>query len=96
MPPPMFNARRLPLVKRGILEFTNNIGGKETNVNIDGTNNKIMLGPSSQKEEEETLLKKTGTQVGRLLEGGTDIVVAPAKWLNHMLDNWYEIFNSVT
>ena len=92
----MFNTRRLQMVKRGVFEFRNNVGGKETNVQIDGTSNSIMLGNTPQKEEDETLLQKTGTQVGRLLEGGTDIVVAPAKWLNHMQENWYENFNIVT
>lgn len=92
----MFNTRRLQLVKRGIIGVKNNIGGKENNVNIDGTNNKIMLSNAPQEEQDETLLRKTGTQVGRLLEGGTDIIVAPAKWLNHMQENWYEILNILT
>ena len=95
MPPPIFNTRTFQPAKRdaptnnpGGEWFKTNFGGNEKNAKIAGNDNKIIFNGGSSKEEQETLLRKTGAQVGRLLEGGTDLVVAPAKWLAHMQENW--------
>jgi hypothetical protein len=80
----MFNVRRYSRVKR---LFKWNIGGQETNHLIQGNDNVVTNGDSN-KPGEETLLRKAGSQVGKVLQGGTDLVVAPAKWLAHMQDNW--------
>jgi hypothetical protein len=89
MPPAMFNTSRVQLVKRELLKM--NIGGRETNPHVIGDRNHISFNTGSRKEEdgEETLLRKTGTEIGRILEGGTNVVLAPAKWLSHMQENWY-------
>ena len=84
----MFNTTRLSLVKRDLLNF--NVGGIEKeNPKINGNDNHVIIGAQSTKEEETTLLRKAGSQVGRLLESGTDVAIAPAKWLVHMQENWY-------
>lgn len=85
----MFNPRRLNLSKRALLKV--NFGGRESNPYIAGDRNQITFNasPQQQAEDEETLLRKAGTQVGKILEGGTDLVIAPAKWLVHMQENWY-------
>ena len=75
------------LVKRQLLKA--NIGGQEQNPKIHGNNNKVMFGSAADAEAQLTLLRKAGQQVGKILEGGTDVVLAPAKWLAHMQDSWY-------
>ena len=91
----MFKTRRFQLAKRGAPTnnpggewFKINFGGSEKNAKIAGNDNKILFNDGPSNEEQETLLRKTGAQVGRLLEGGTDLMVAPAKWLVHMQENW--------
>lgn len=65
-----------------------NFGGEEKIVKVAGNNNQVTFHGKRSDDEESTLLRKASAQVGRILEGGTDIVVSPAKWLNHMQENW--------
>ena len=83
----MLKPRRRSIVARSL--FKSNIGGSESNPYIQGNDNRITYGGQPKSEEPATLLQKAGQQVGRILEGGTEIVTAPAKWLGHMQDNWY-------
>ncbi len=93
MTPAIFNITGTARVKRAepIIEqlVRLNLGGSENNPKIIGNGNAVHFGTGHEKEEDKTLLRKAGTQVGRILEGGTDIVVSPAKWLAHMQENWY-------
>ncbi|CAF1314341.1 unnamed protein product [Adineta ricciae] len=80
---------RRSLVKRQFMKW--NIGGHETNPSITGSNNKVFLPVTEDIKEQETLLRRAGDQVGKILEGGTSVVLAPAKWLSHMQENWYAL-----
>jgi hypothetical protein len=82
----MLDVRRPWHVKREL--FKVNIGEHESNPQIAGNNNKVLTAADLEKGEPSTLLRKAGDQVGKILEGGTSIVVAPAKWLAHMQENW--------
>jgi hypothetical protein len=86
----MLNTRRLSHVKRELFKL--NIGGHESNPQINGANNQVLSVGEPEKGEPSTLLRKAGNQVGKILEGGTNIVIAPAKWLAHMQENWYILF----
>ena len=89
MPTIMFNETvSHSLVKRQFMKW--NVGGHETNPSITGSNNHVFLPSTPDIKEQETLLRKAGDQVGKLLEGGASVALAPAKWLSHMQDNWYE------
>ena len=37
---------------------------------------------------QETLLRKVGHEVGRVIESGADLASVPAKWIGHMQENW--------
>ncbi|CAF2057506.1 unnamed protein product [Rotaria magnacalcarata] len=87
MPPTTSTNIHHVLVKRQLLRF--NLGGQEQNPDISGDNNKVMFGSAADAKMKLTLLRKAGHQAGRILEGGTDIVVAPARWLTYMQENWY-------
>jgi hypothetical protein len=88
MLPTMLNRTRTrSFVKRQLIKI--NFGGHENNPSIGGSNNKVVLPGEQEHEEQSTLLRKAGHQVGKIIVGGTDIATAPAKWLNHMMDNWY-------
>ena len=69
-----------------------NFGGAESNVEnkptILGENNNINIGIDPSKIPQETLVRKVGHEVGRVLESGADLVTAPVKWMNHMQENW--------
>ena len=83
----MLTPHRRSIVRRSL--FQSNVGGSESNPSIQGNDNQITYGAGTKSEEPVTLVQKAGHQVGRILEGGTEIVTAPAKWLGHMQDNWY-------
>jgi hypothetical protein len=68
-----------------------NFGRNENNPRVDGDLNQISIGVGPAKVGQETLLRKSGHQLGRGLEGGSDFLVAPTKWINHMQDIWYGI-----
>ncbi|CAF4284864.1 unnamed protein product, partial [Rotaria magnacalcarata] len=80
-----FNTSHRSIIKRQLLKI--NLGGLEKNPQISGTNNKVSYGDGASREQQKTLLRKAGDQAGRILEGGTDVVIAPAKWLAHMQEN---------
>jgi hypothetical protein len=82
----ILKTQRRSIVTRSL--FKSNIGGSESNPYIQGNDNRITYGGAAKLEEPATLLQKAGHQVGRILEGGTEIVTAPAKWLGHMQENW--------
>ncbi|CAF3167299.1 unnamed protein product [Rotaria socialis] len=48
----------------------------------------VTYGNEASPEQQTTLLRKAGDQAGRILEGGADVVIAPAKCLAHMQENW--------
>ena len=82
----IFNTSHRSIVKRQLIKI--NLGGLEKNPQISGSDNKVVYGLEVGLEEQTTLLRKAGSQVGRILEGGTDVVIAPVKWLDHMQENW--------
>jgi hypothetical protein len=88
MSPAIFNTtRKHSLVKRqnNILRFLKiNLGGKENNPEISGSHNKVIMDGSKDKDEEATLLLKAGHQVSRIMDGTTDVIVAPAKYFLHI------------
>lgn len=73
-------------MKRGL--FSVNLGGSEHKPQIDGNNNQISYFADPKKLEEPTVVQHTGAQVKKLIEGGTDLILTPAKWLAHMQENW--------
>jgi hypothetical protein len=83
MSPIILNRR---LFKRQLFRW--NLGGHESNNIISGNNDKMVVNNGPKKVDEETLARKAGHQIGRVLEGGADLVVAPAKWIAHMQENW--------
>ncbi|CAF1615749.1 unnamed protein product [Rotaria magnacalcarata] len=82
----IFNTSPRSIVKRQIIKV--NLGGLEKNPQITGSDNKVFYGDGAGREEQTTLLRKAGDHAGRILEGGTDVVIAPVKWLAHMQENW--------
>ncbi|CAF4060280.1 unnamed protein product [Rotaria magnacalcarata] len=78
-----FNISHRSIIKRQL--FRINFGGLEKNPQISGTDNKVSCGDGASREQQTTLLRKAGDQAGRILEGETDVVIAPAKWLVNML-----------
>jgi len=85
------NTRHLNLVKRQLLKW--NVGGQEitnSHNNIINANNSVVsVGIKEGKLlDDETLLRKAGSQIGRILEGSADLAVSPARWINHMQQNW--------
>jgi hypothetical protein len=65
-----------------------NFGGHEDNKQFSVRDNSPIIIGDSVPPAGQTWLRFAGKQAGRLLEGSTDIVTAPAKWLSHMQDNW--------
>lgn len=65
-----------------------NIGGHEDNKRYDtGSNSPIIIG-DVMSNAGETWLRFMSKQAGRALEGATDIITTPAKWLAHMQNYW--------
>ena len=65
-----------------------NFGGQEDNKHFHVRDNSpIFLGDSTPLVG-DTWLRHTGKQVGRVLEGTTDLITSPVKWLTHMQDYW--------
>ncbi|CAF5200543.1 unnamed protein product, partial [Rotaria magnacalcarata] len=71
-----FNISHRSIIKRQL--FRINFGGLEKNPQITGNDNKVSYGDGASREQQTTLLRKAGDQAGRILEGGTDVVIAPA------------------
>ncbi|CAF0899949.1 unnamed protein product [Adineta ricciae] len=88
----IFHLRKFRHNKRAAIRW--NIGGHEQNTVISGANNSLRT-TNPVDSNDETLLRKFGSQLGRMLQGGTDIVISPAKWLSHMQDNWYVFSRSL-
>ena len=86
MPVAMFHDRHSRDVKRDVLHW--NFGGQEQSNVIQGNNNHFTATHASKTQSDETLLRKAGAQLGRVIEGGTDLVISPAKWLGYMQENW--------
>ncbi|CAF1023490.1 unnamed protein product [Adineta steineri] len=82
----MFITNYVLRAKRELIKT--NLGGHETNAHVAGDDNKINFYGKPESPEETTLIRKAGDQVSKILEGGTSIVVAPAKWLANIQDNW--------
>jgi hypothetical protein len=84
-----FNSSHHRIIKRSWLDL--NLGGTKTvhNPVVNGNDNNVVFDGQTQREAKATLLQKAGNQLGRVLESGTDIIIAPAKWLSHMQENWY-------
>ena len=74
------------LSKRSLISWR--FGSHEQHNSIQGSNNKLEVNSGISKPGQETLIRKAGHEIGRVLEGGTDVLTAPAKWINHMQDNW--------
>ncbi|CAF3682292.1 unnamed protein product, partial [Rotaria socialis] len=74
-----FNTSHRSMIKRQL--FRINFGGLEKNPQISRTDNKVTYGNEASPEQQTTLLRKAGDQAGRILEGGADVVIAPAKCL---------------
>ena len=87
MLPITLSATHRSLAKRQLMKF--NLGGHESNANIKGNENKVAFGGEMGANGQRTLLRKAGHEIGKILEGGVDIVISPAKWLAHMQENWY-------
>jgi hypothetical protein len=70
-----------------------NFGGVDKSQVIKGNNNHIMATTENPSAEgQETLLRKTAHQIGRIFEGGADLATAPAQWLKSIQQNWYEYY----
>ena len=78
------NSTLLRRSKRGPFNF----GGSENNPDVRGSNNIVHIGLDPRRIGEETLVRKIGQQIGRLVESTVDIASAPSRWLTHMQDNW--------
>lgn len=65
-----------------------NVGGSENNPDIKGSHNVVQISLDPNKVGEETLMRKLGQETGRIAESAADLASAPAKWINHMQDNW--------
>lgn len=83
----MFNLRPSNFAKRSLISWK--FGTNEDHNTIHGNDNKVEIHNGVSKQGQETLVRKAGHEIGRVLEGGTDILTAPAKWLNHMQENWW-------
>jgi hypothetical protein len=65
-----------------------NIGGHEDNRNYEARDNSPIIIGDTMAPLGDTWLRFAGKQAGRVLEGTTDILTSPAKWLAHMQDYW--------
>jgi hypothetical protein len=65
-----------------------NFGGQEDNKHFHVRDNSPIFLGDSMPLVGDTWLRHTGKQVGRVLEGTTDLVTSPVKWLSHMQDYW--------
>ncbi|CAF3416996.1 unnamed protein product [Rotaria socialis] len=83
MTPAVTHLANLRRLKRGGFS----IGGSENNPTITGTQNVVSIGTDSSSSGQETLIRKAGHQIGRVFEGGADLVTAPVRWLTHMQEN---------
>jgi hypothetical protein len=83
----MFHNRGSKHSKRDLFRW--NLGGEEQNNVITGNQNDLHVEGSSGNENGQTLVRKAGHQIGKVFEGGADLIIAPAKWLAHMQENWY-------
>ena len=86
MSPAISNTNFHNNIKRSLFRW--NLGGQENNNVVEGNNNKMNVPPSPSQPNRETLLRKTGTEIQKVLEGGADVLVAPSKWLSHMQEYW--------
>ena len=65
-----------------------NLGGhEELNEYRSGDYSPIIIGDTPTPSS-ETWLRFAGKQAGRVLQSTTDIVISPAKWLEHMQSYW--------
>ncbi|CAF3091563.1 unnamed protein product [Rotaria socialis] len=92
MTPAVTHLANLRRLKRGGFS----IGGSENNPTITGTQNVVSIGTDSSSSGQETLIRKAGHQIGRVFEGGADLVTAPVRWLTHMQENWLTYLVCIT
>ena len=85
MPPSAFHLIRKKLKTKRDSVF--NFGGYDSANKIYGDKNAIQTVTDRTIAGQETLIRKAGHQVGRVLEGGADLATASAKWLSHIHEN---------
>lgn len=67
-----------------------NFGGVDHSQKIEGDKNHVFASTQSPTNVgQETLIRKTAHQIGRIFEGGADVITSPARWLANMQENWY-------
>lgn len=88
MPPAMYNTRHIALIKRQL--FKASIGGIEHNPQITGNDNHLNI-HGQPKQQETTLVHQTVDEAGKILKAGTNLIIAPIKWIEHMQENWCAI-----
>jgi hypothetical protein len=73
-----------------------NFGGSDNKQEINGNNNHVGVTTKNPATiGQETLLRKTAHQIGRIFESGADLANAPAQWINSIQQNWYEFHEKV-
>ena len=59
------------------------------NVGSHSGNNEMKLGDTALAKQNETAVQKAIRSLGNVIESGSDVLTAPARWLKDMQSNWF-------
>lgn len=59
------------------------------NMEDGSSNNNIYIGDSAIPKPKETVVQKAFNAAGNVIEGGSELLTAPAFWLKDMQKNWF-------
>jgi len=76
--------------RRGVINFFSDVNEPEiiadrgSSINLGGN-----TGDPNEKNTRDPWLHMVKHQTGRVVQGGTDLVLTPINWLTNLTNNWY-------
>ena len=76
--------------RRGVINFLSDVNEPEiiadhgSSINLGGN-----TGYPNEKNTRDPWLHMVKHQTGRVVQGGTDLVLTPINWLTNLTNNWY-------
>ena len=87
---PMVDQQQQHRFRRGVINFLSDVNEPEiiadhgSSINLGGN-----TGDPNGKNTRDPWLHMVKHQTGRVVQGGTDLVLTPINWLTNLTNNWY-------
>lgn len=87
---PMVDQQQQHRFRRGVINFLSDVNEPEiiadhgSSINLGGN-----TGDPNGKNTRDPWLHMVKHQTGRVMQGGTDLVLTPINWFTNLINNWY-------